>query len=433
MLYFILKKMQKMRTKKMLTFMVVGAVGLASLWVLGNGASNTLEIISRPTLTGITLKQLNLGNENITEWKMNDDTLTVHPKGGESTNTTKNGASQVGGIGNKAHGYTGDISKDPKDDEKYTDRPAFSSVIVVGSDNETSPGARYGAIVASQASSIIANPEGAVVLAAKNAKARGMNSSIVASANESEGQLVVAGSGAAVIASNNANVAEKAEGSLAIGNNISLTHSGVFAFNTKGQNLKSAKDDSFIVNVDYGFLIGKDAPGAPAGTVPLQVNGAIRVATADSQTPENAIVLKTKNLKGNQYSCLCINKEGEGMSLSPTPECNTVCGGKNSSGNGSSTPSLPVTICSTSSFEIVSFNVRGLWTSELATYPTLNHDEYCANFPDNNIFHPGYTITARLSLGWNDREDVTCRSIEKAWVRDGRQVYTMVCATQRWR
>lgn len=307
--------------------MVVGAVGLASLWVLGNADLSPLKIEPKtPTLTGITLKQLNLGKENITEWKMNDDTLTVHPKGRESKNTTKNGASQVGGIGNKAHGYTGDISKDSKDDEKYTDRPAFSSVIVVGSDNETSPGARYGAIVASQASSIIANPEGAVVLAAKNAKARGMNSSIVASANESEGQLVVAGSGAAVIASNNANVAEKAEGSLAIGNNISLTHSGVFAFNTKGQNLKSAKDDSFIVNVDHGFLIGKNAPEAPAGTVPLQVNGAIRVATADSQTPENAIVLKTKNLKGKQYSCLCINKEGEGMSLSPAPECNTVCG-----------------------------------------------------------------------------------------------------------
>lgn len=58
--------------------MVAGALGLASLSVIGNGRNASITITTDFPLKSITLKQLNLGTpETSTEWKLQGDVLTV--------------------------------------------------------------------------------------------------------------------------------------------------------------------------------------------------------------------------------------------------------------------------------------------------------------------------------------------------------------------
>lgn len=110
------------------------------------------------------------------------------------------------------------------------------------------------------------------------------------------------------------------KGSLAIGSGVIIQHAGVFAFNGKAEGgLTSQVDHTFIVDVDNGFLVKKEAATAPADRVPLQVNGAVRVG---SSTVAGAIALKES---GTNLKCLCL--VGKGEAISSNPACNTVCGG----------------------------------------------------------------------------------------------------------
>lgn len=361
-LYFLINTMHKTRIKKTLTLTLVWVLGLSSLWVIGNGWMAPLNIEPKNPQNWIVLKQLNLGTPKAsTEWKIQGDTLTVGSQWDKPANQVSGKMSQVGGKGNKAHADQ--------------NQPGYASVIIAGSNNVTAQTSKYWAIVASAASNLEIHQEGSAILASQNAKIFGSNSAILASANETKNNLRVQADESWIIGSNSGSVS--AAGALAIGNNININHNGVFAFNAKNTQLKSAKEHTFIVNADNGILLGKNAPSASPQIVPLQVGGAIRVATADSQTPNNAIVLKSKQIDGKNFSCLCLNKEGEGMSLSPAPQCNAVCGGKKS-------PTIPPQTnqlhsqCGTSHEKIVT-------SSRAITYPCAEGVASAPRFNESKV------------------------------------------------
>lgn len=103
-----------------------------------------------------------------------------------------------------------------------------------------------------------------------------------------------------------------AKDSLIWGSNVQLDKPGVFVFNMKNEDINylgngymyvtqaspfvPKKEHTFLVNSEYGMIIGKET--SPAASVQLTIGGAVKVGVEKCSADKKGLIFKEKN-------CLC--------------------------------------------------------------------------------------------------------------------------------
>ncbi|MDO4714514.1 MAG: hypothetical protein Q4B28_07970, partial [bacterium] len=103
-----------------------------------------------------------------------------------------------------------------------------------------------------------------------------------------------------------------------MGNKVTITTPGTFAFNAKDQTLTPTEANSFVVDADYGMIINK--PSSIDREIQLNVGGAIRVGEVNKGDTTPALVQK----KEGNHSCVCFGN----AAVTQTQACELICSGQ---------------------------------------------------------------------------------------------------------
>ena len=313
--------MKNLATNKLLLLWGALTLTLAVSWVLAQ--SNTPITIGTNRFTAIQhIKEVHLNQKKEGKvskvWLMNTWGTTLGiasvvlgqwgkvDKMEKLNNTTDENSSIIAGVGNKNTAGEWSFLVGGKNNTASTggqQKDTNNAVIFWGSENKNQ--APNGVILSSTKATLGTEASGAVAVAATN--------------------VIINAENSAAYGGSNVKIQPGASESFVLGSNVEIASWGIFAFNVKPETLTWKKQWTFLVNADYGMIVGTN--DAKSKDIQLTIGGALRVGawseTDPSNFPEGTIFRRA--CQGNTLSCLCMKWSDGLKSVSNNTLCNDVC------------------------------------------------------------------------------------------------------------
>ena len=221
-------------------------------------------------------------------------------------NTTDENSSIIAGIGNKNTAGEGSFLVGGKNNTASTggqQKDTNNAVIFWGSENNNQ--APNGVILSSTKATLGTEASGAVAVAATN--------------------VIINAENSAAYGGSNVKIQPGASESFVLGSNVEIASWGIFAFNVKPETLTWKKQWTFLVNADYGMIVGTS--DAKSKDIQLTIGGALRVGAWSETNPNNFPegTIFRRACQGNTLSCLCMKWSDGLKSVSNNTLCNDVC------------------------------------------------------------------------------------------------------------